>query len=308
MLSWNNFLNLVEKYSDIILYRHQNPDGDAYGSQYALAHYLKLKYPNKNIACYQQDDNDLKEYFHFNNDTINSPFLAIVLDTANYQRISGDVSLANYIIKIDHHPLDDEFGNDFIIDDKCSSCCQIIANQIMNYDNLMINKNIANYLLAGMISDTLSFSISNVNHQTFLVASYLMKYSDNIDYINKNMFQQTLSDYQLVSFIRSIAIFDNGVAYAIINSDTINKLKTTPNNLKRFVNCFRYIVGIKIWAIFVEDIDGFAVSIRSDNIIVNDIASEFGGGGHQFACASKKMSDSQVLSMINLLKNKLSSS
>lgn len=305
MLSWDNFCSLVEKYSDIVIFRHQNPDGDAYGSQYALAHYLKEKYPSKNIACHQDDDNDLKMHFQFENDIIENNFLAIVVDTANYQRISGDLSLADYIIKIDHHPVVEKYSHDFIIDDQCSSCCQIIANHIMSCDNLMINRTIANYLLSGMISDTLSFSISNVNYQTFLVASYLMKYSDNIDLLNQKMFQQSLFDYQLISFIRSSAVFEKGFAYAIIDKKTVTRLNTTPNNLKRFVNCFRYISGIKIWAIFVEDVDGYAVSIRSDNIIINDVASEFGGGGHKFACASKKMSESQVLSMIDLLKNKL---
>ena len=37
----NKFIEIVEKYETIALFRHQNPDGDALGSKVGLALWLK---------------------------------------------------------------------------------------------------------------------------------------------------------------------------------------------------------------------------------------------------------------------------
>lgn len=306
MLSWNNFIEIIKKYDNIVIFRHQNPDGDAYGSQYGLATYLKVKFPNKNIACYSADDNNLVEYFNFSNDNIESNYISIVTDTANYERISGNINTNLPIIQIDHHPLVDNYADYYIIDDSCSSCSQMIADFIMQYDYHLMDKKLANYLLCGMISDTLSFSIKSVNSDTLKIASYLLKFSDSIDILNKNMFKQSLNEYQIVSFIRSKAIFDCNIAYAIINQTDLLKFNTDVQTFKRFVNCFRFIDGIKIWAIFVEnDQQLFDISIRSDNIVINDIAKQYNGGGHMFAAAAKNITKNDIYSIIELFKQKI---
>ncbi len=306
MLSWNNFIEIIENYDNIAIFRHQNPDGDAYGSQYGLASYLRLKFPNKKIACYCDDHNNLVEYFHFNNDNIDTNYLNIVTDTANYERISGSINTNFPIIQIDHHPHIDNYADYYIIDDSCSSCCQMIADYIMRYDNQIMNKTIANYLLCGMISDTLSFSINSVNASTLKIASYLLEFSDSLDILNKNMFQQSLNEYKIVSFIRSKAIFDSNIAYAIINWQDVLNFNSDVSVFKRFVNCFRFIDGIKIWAIFVENGQQlFDVSIRSDNIIINDIAKKYNGGGHMFAAAMKNVFKDDIYSIIELFKQKI---
>ena len=40
---------LIEKYDKIIIHRHNNPDGDALGSQIGLKHIIKENYPDKTV-------------------------------------------------------------------------------------------------------------------------------------------------------------------------------------------------------------------------------------------------------------------
>ena len=42
-------INEIKRYDRIVIHRHQNPDGDALGSQIGLKHILRENYPEKEI-------------------------------------------------------------------------------------------------------------------------------------------------------------------------------------------------------------------------------------------------------------------
>ena len=44
---FEKILQLIEKYDTIIIHRHQNPDGDALGSQIGLKNIIEVNYPHK---------------------------------------------------------------------------------------------------------------------------------------------------------------------------------------------------------------------------------------------------------------------
>ena len=45
--------------------------------------------------------------------------------------------------------------------------------------------------------------------------------------------------------------------------------------------------------------------MRSRNVIINDIASQFGGGGHQFAAATKDLDYQQTRQLLDELSLRL---
>ena len=49
----------------------------------------------------------------------------------------------------------------------------------------------------------------------------------------------------------------------------------------------------------------FNLSIRSRNITINDIATQFGGGGHKFASATKNLKFEETQQLLEALKNRL---
>ena len=52
---------LIEKYDKIIIHRHNNPDGDALGSQLGLRGLIRLNYPNKLVYAVG-DENDYQHH------------------------------------------------------------------------------------------------------------------------------------------------------------------------------------------------------------------------------------------------------
>ena len=63
------------------------------------------------------------------------------------------------------------------------------------------------------------------------------------------------------------------------------------------------VEGILVWSMYVEQEDEtFRVHLRSKAPTVNDIAQEFGGGGHTLACGIPSVTQAQILEVDAKLK------
>ena len=60
-----------------------------------------------------------------------------------------------FLIKIDHHPNDDPYGDICWVDSSASSCSEIITRLVENLDGkLKLNAKAARLLYAGIVGDT----------------------------------------------------------------------------------------------------------------------------------------------------------
>ena len=129
-------LNKIEEYECICLYRHVNPDYDAFGSQFGLYDLIQNTFDHKEVYFAGDFSSDLVTKYQFtgkiSKPTFEKPTLGIVLDTANQERIDGDISFCKEIIKIDHHIVVDSYGNLNFEDSTASSCSQIVALFLKN--------------------------------------------------------------------------------------------------------------------------------------------------------------------------------
>ena len=102
----------IEKYENIAIFFHEQPDLDALGCVYAMKFFLQNKFPSKNIKIIGFDNidefffNDLffvdREYAP-NSFLINS--LGLIFDTSNSKRVwSNRHVFCRELICIDHHP------------------------------------------------------------------------------------------------------------------------------------------------------------------------------------------------------------
>ncbi|WP_312066523.1 DHH family phosphoesterase, partial [Leuconostoc lactis] len=108
----------IKRYDTIIIHRHQRPDPDAYGAQLGLKAILEASFPDKQIyavgkavqglAWMSEDDTFMDDV----PDKMYRDALVLVVDTANAPRID-DQRWPNglEIIKIDHHPNDEPYGD-----------------------------------------------------------------------------------------------------------------------------------------------------------------------------------------------------
>ena len=98
----------IQKYDTIIIHRHNNPDGDALGSQIGLKHIIKDTYPQKTV--YVVGDASRRYAFMEDStmdiidDKVYEGALAIILDTSAKALISDDrYTLAAATARLDHH-------------------------------------------------------------------------------------------------------------------------------------------------------------------------------------------------------------
>lgn len=114
-MSTQAIIQAIKAYDTIIIHRHVRPDPDAYGSQAGLKEMIRKSFPEKNVYIVGESEPSLEflaQMDEISDDTYKNA-LVIVCDTANAARISDQrFDLGNQLIKIDHHPNVDAFGDE----------------------------------------------------------------------------------------------------------------------------------------------------------------------------------------------------
>src|SRR5699024_7668907 len=170
----------IKSYDTIVIHRHVRPDPDALGSQVGLQEIIKESFPEKNVYAVGKEDPSL--YFFARMDEISDDIykdaLVIVCDTANTGRIDDSRHrLGKELIKIDHHPNVDAYGDIRWVDTDASSTSEMIYELYeSNQDTLKINDAAARLIYGGIVGDTGRFLFSSTTKKTLLYAAELIEY------------------------------------------------------------------------------------------------------------------------------------
>src|SRR5690625_4247334 len=148
-------IQTIKVYETFIIHRHVRPDPDALGSQAGLKEIIKKSFPDKSVYIVGEEDSSL--HFLVRMDQISNKTydqaLVIVCDTANTARISDTrYELGEKIIKIDHHPNVDQYGELRWVDTDASSTSEMIYDFYLQEQNegLMINDEAARLICTGI--------------------------------------------------------------------------------------------------------------------------------------------------------------
>lgn len=282
-------LDKIEEYQNITIFRHVRPDGDAYGAQIGLKHILMENYPDKKVVCLGAASNMFENLMDPMDENISNDFiassLAIVLDTPNESRIDDDrYKIAKEIIKIDHHIKVDEFANIEWIDTSSIATSQLVSEFVYEL-NLKLNKQAAEALYLGIVTDSGRFLFSNVSIKTFEMVTFLLNYDVDLNKIYSVLYTQKENEVRFRGYCQlNFNITPHGVAYMKIGKDKIDEFHITPSHAAGIVNVLSNIEDCEIHVHFAEDYDGrIRTEFRSKRIPVNFIASKYGGGGHALA-------------------------
>ena len=126
----HQILEKIKAYDTIIIHRHMKPDPDALGSQVGLKALLEHHFPEKTIKAVGFNEPTLSWLAEMDevDDQEFEGSLAIICDTANTARIDDKrYTQADTIIKIDHHPNDEVYGDLVWVDTNSSSASEMIA-------------------------------------------------------------------------------------------------------------------------------------------------------------------------------------
>ena len=170
---------LIEVSKNIVITTHHRPDGDAMGSSLGLYNYLKLLGCSVNIITPSDypdflnwlSSNDIVVNFEYSTkqakELISQANLIFCLDFNWLSRVEAmEMDLRNSSAKkvlIDHH-LDPEkaFDHVFSFTEACSTCELIHRFIDASGNSNMINKDIAECLYCGIMTDTNSFRYSSM--------------------------------------------------------------------------------------------------------------------------------------------------
>lgn len=293
----------IKKYDTIVIARHIGVDPDAMASQIALRDSIKLTFPEKKV--YAVGTGSMKFTFLGKLDKIEkfNNALLIITDTPDRKRVdSVNVDDFLYSIKIDHHPFIEEFCDLEFIEDTACSACEIIMKLILE-TKLQCNKDIAQTLFMGLVSDSNRFLFNSCTSETFaLVSHFLREYDFDISPLYQKLYARPLNEVRLEGYISlNMVVTENSLGYIKITDDIINQFEVDSAAAGNMVNNFNFIKEVLVWATITEDVknDQIRVSIRSRGPEINQIAEKYNGGGHKQAAGVKLKSFTEAMELMN---------
>ena len=308
----HQILEKIKAYDTIIIHRHMKPDPDALGSQVGLKALLEHHFPEKTIKAVGFNEPTLSWLAEMDevDDQEFEGSLAIICDTANTARIDDKrYTQADTIIKIDHHPNDEVYGDLVWVDTNSSSASEMIA-LFAEATNLVLSDYAAKMLCAGIIGDTGRFLFPSTSARTLRVASQLREHNFDYAELTRKMDTMSFKIAKLQGYVYDhLEVDEKGAARVILTQEILKKYDVTDAETAAIVGAPGRIDTVSLWGIFVEQADGhYRVRLRSKFVPINEVAKEHDGGGHPLASGANSYSleENEIIyqKLKNLLKNR----
>ncbi len=289
-------LDIIAKYQSFLIVSHIHPEGDAIGSQLAMASLLKAM--GKSVRIINADNvpsnlkflpgvNQIEDCSKVKADEINFEAV-IILDCPVIERI-GDVreflDKKPMLINIDHHISNTQFGEINWIDSKASSAGEMIY-YLFKSSNVKLDDESALNLYVAVMTDTGSFHYSNTTAQTHKIAAELLNY--NIDPTKTHEYIYETKSFETIKMLAEVLMNlertkDGKFVWFKVTNDMLKRNKLLAESTEYFIDFVRMIEGTQVVA-FLRELNSdnkVKISLRSKSEVdVNKIAKYFGGGGH----------------------------
>lgn len=297
-------LERIKANDTIIIHRHNNPDGDALGSQIGLKHIILENFPGKRVLMV----GDEAGRYSFMMDSVMDEVpdetyaeaLAIILDVSARKLISDDrYTLAKETVRIDHHIFVEEIAQVEVSDSTFESCCGMITAFAME-SGLKLPTIAAQALYTGMITDSGRFRYDATSARTHRLAAFLMEQPIDTNEIYRCLYA---TDYSLMKiraqFVLKIQFTEKKVAYIYTTCEEVAQFNSDLFGISRgMVSTMADIKGVDIWVNFTETDRGVLCELRSSRFNINPVAVKYGGGGHAKASGATVKDREEAMAML----------
>jgi phosphoesterase RecJ-like protein len=291
-LIYEQIIDIINKSSKIAVTSHMQPDGDNIGSSLALC--LALKKLGKKVV-FVIDDN-VPELYRFlkgareaekPSSVAEIDFdLLIALDCGDLERLGKVAQLVSKtkLVNIDHHISNTKFGEMNLVEENASATAEIVYKLIKSM-GIFIDKDIADCIYTGIVTDTGMFQYSNTSEETHSITAELIIAGVSPSDIFNKIYQNSPKEKVLLmgEALKSLEFFNNDMVSCIsISKAQVDNIAEEDIDTEGIVNLGRDIFGVEV-AIFLKQKEAnlVKVSLRSKTYIdVSIIAKDFGGGGH----------------------------
>lgn len=278
---------------------HVSPDGDSLGSNLGLARMLRAAGHDVTVLSPDplpevftpllQADPDARLVFS-GQAPGPPPDAWLILDTSDPLRL-GSVYTNNKalfadrpVLNIDHHPTNLEYGALNIIDAAAAAVGEQVP-MLLDALGLTPDATTANWLLVGVVTDTLGFRTSSTNARTMNIAARLMAHGARLYPVMDAMFgTRPLAQVMLWSRALATVKTDGRTLWTTISREMLRETGAKEEEAEGIASFLAGVRTMKVFALLKERGDGTRVSLRSNpGVDVSVIATIFGGGGHKQA-------------------------
>jgi len=301
---FKEILDLIKNNDKFVITSHVNPDGDSIGSEIALFKYLLKQGKNARVISYSEtpanylflDSNKNIEKFDESkhNMTIQDADVIFILDTNEYSRLR---TMETYIKKspakkvcIDHHLGNSNSFDYKFIDTDSPATGEILFKLFTSGGGQKVESDIAVPLYAAIMTDTGSFRFPRTDSETHRIAAELIESgADPVNIYSEVYDKAHEGRLKLLSrFLNNMVIlYDGKVVYSNVYLKDMEETGTNVFDTEGFSHYIMSMAAVQIGIIFTESPRGVKISFRSKGeIYANELAKEFGGGGHMNAAGA----------------------
>jgi bifunctional oligoribonuclease and PAP phosphatase NrnA len=282
----------IRRRQRFVLSSHVRPDGDAIGSQLAMAYALWQMGKDVRLVNRDAPPGPLRVFPGVSRievaNRIDDPGDAvIVMECGDLTRTGVEGFDRGFVINIDHHLGNANYGAVNWFDASAAACGEMVFDLVKEL-GVPLTLEIATHVYIAILTDTGSFHYSSISPRTFDICRQCMEAGINPPAIAGAIYDSNnLGRLKLFGAVMSKMELDGSgrVATVYVDQALARDCGGTYEDTEGIVNLPLTVKEIEAVAFFKEaGADDWRVSMRSKGEVdVNAIAKEFGGGGHKNA-------------------------
>jgi phosphoesterase RecJ-like protein len=295
----DRILEGIRQSRTICVVGHIRPDGDCIGSQLGLS--LALRDQGKRVTCWNEDAMPDKLAFLDPDGLVQRPRpgkkfdCVIATDCASFERlgkVGKCIGNRKLFINIDHHASNTRYADINWISAKEPSSGELVF-KLLKAAKWPVTPAIADCLFTAVSTDTGSFQYPTTLPGTFHVGAELVTKGANLAKICDEVYQSySLSRVRLLKHVYNNfrLVHNNQIAYFWLKQSDYTRTGAQKDDSEGLIDHIRAIAPVVVACLFEELAPGVTrISLRSksDRVNVNEIAAQFGGGGHMAAAGAR---------------------
>jgi bifunctional oligoribonuclease and PAP phosphatase NrnA len=278
---------------------HIRPDGDCVGSQLGLT--MALRSEGKKVVCWNEDTIPQKYAFLDPDHVLQPPKkdckfdCVIATDAASFERlgtVGPCVTDRKLFINIDHHESNTRYADLNWVSAREPSTGELIF-RLLKVAKWPVTKRIADCLFTAVSTDTGSFQYPTTRPGTYHVAGELVRRGADLAKITDEVYQSyPLSRARLLKHIYSHfrLTYQNQIAYFWLKKADFTRTGAESSDSEGLIDHIRAIEPVIVACVFEElepQLTRISLRSKSEKVNVNEIAAQFGGGGHSAAAGAR---------------------
>ncbi len=295
----DRILDSLRESRSICVTGHIRPDGDCVGSQLGLT--LALQNEGKKVVCWNEDSLPQKYEFldperRFQKPKRGMKFDCVVAtDAASFERlgtVGPCITNRKLFINIDHHESNTRYADVNWVSAREPSSGELIF-RLLQAAKWPVTKPIADCLFTAVSTDTGSFQYPSTRPGTYHVAGELVRRGADLAKICDEVYQSyPLSRVRLLRHVysRFRLTHQNQIAWFWLKKADFARTGAESSDSEGLIDHIRAIAPVVVACVFEEiepEMTRISLRSKSEKVNVNEIAAQFGGGGHPAAAGAR---------------------